>query len=51
MGGADDPTVGEALYGMLLIGLAGVVIPALVVLPVIGLGIWAAHRLRARRTR
>ncbi|GAB7103554.1 hypothetical protein JCM4814A_18680 [Streptomyces phaeofaciens JCM 4814] len=51
MGGADDPTVGEALYGMLLIGVAGVVIPALVVLPLIGLGIWLAHRPWARKSR
>ncbi|MEV6407616.1 MULTISPECIES: hypothetical protein [Streptomyces] len=51
MGGTDDPSVGEALITFLLIGGAGVAIPAAVVLPTIGLGIWLAHRLRARKNR
>ncbi|MEU2283784.1 hypothetical protein ABZ614_17930 [Streptomyces sp. NPDC013178] len=51
MGGTDDPTIGEALIGFLLIGGAGVVIPALVVLPAIGLGVWLTHALRRRRAK
>jgi hypothetical protein len=51
LGGQDDPSVGEALIGFLLIGGAGVLIPAAVVLPLIGLGIWLTHRLRARKPR
>jgi hypothetical protein len=49
LGGTDDPTIGEALIGFLLIGGAGVAIPALVVLPVVGLGIWLTHVRRHRR--
>ncbi|MFI1922568.1 hypothetical protein [Streptomyces sp. NPDC020377] len=51
MGGADDPSIGDALIGFLLIGGAGVVIPALVVLPLVGLGIWLTHVRRHRRAR
>ncbi|CAM5705254.1 hypothetical protein [Streptomyces aurantiogriseus] len=51
MGGADDPTIGEALIGLLLVGGAGVVLPALVVLPLIGLGIWLTHFWRRRRAK
>jgi hypothetical protein len=51
MGGADGPSVGDALIAFLLIGGAGVLIPAAVVLPLIGLGIWLTHRLRAGKPR
>ncbi|MFJ1811696.1 MULTISPECIES: hypothetical protein [unclassified Streptomyces] len=47
----EDPSIGEALLGLLLIGGAGVVIPAAVLLPAIGAGIWLTHRRRSRRTR
>ncbi|MFH8802655.1 hypothetical protein ACH4F6_24085 [Streptomyces sp. NPDC017936] len=49
MGGTDDPSVGEALIGFVLIGGAGVIVPAAVVLPVVCLGIWLSHRVRRRR--
>ncbi|MER5201060.1 hypothetical protein ACWD3J_46720 [Streptomyces sp. NPDC002755] len=51
MGGADDPSIGEALITFLLVGGAGVVIPAVVVLPLVGLGIWLTHVRRRRRAR
>ncbi|GGS26729.1 hypothetical protein GCM10010269_76650 [Streptomyces humidus] len=51
MGGEDDPSVGDALIGFLLVGGAGVLIPAAVVLPLIGLGIWLTHRWRGRHAR
>ncbi|MEH0546070.1 hypothetical protein QA802_24260 [Streptomyces sp. B21-105] len=51
MGGADGPSVADALIGLVLIGGAGVLIPAAVVLPLIGLGIWLTYRLRARKPR
>ncbi|MFF8969959.1 hypothetical protein [Streptomyces sp. NPDC014995] len=49
MGGTDDPTIGETLVFLLVVAGAGVAIPAAVVLPVIGLGIWLTHRFRRRR--
>ncbi|MFD7136212.1 hypothetical protein [Streptomyces sp. NPDC059894] len=49
MGGQDDPSLGEALISLLVIAGAGVLIPATIVLPVIGLGIWVAHLIRRRR--
>jgi hypothetical protein len=51
LGGADDPTIGEALIGMLLAGAVGVVLPALVVLPLVGLGIWLTHFWKRRRAK
>ncbi|MFD9436663.1 hypothetical protein [Streptomyces sp. NPDC060002] len=51
MGGADDPSTGDALIGFLLVGGAGVAIPAVVVLPLVGLGIWLTHAWRRRRAR
>ncbi|MFH9546899.1 hypothetical protein ACIBAH_15685 [Streptomyces sp. NPDC051445] len=49
MGGTDDPTTGEALLNLLMIGSVGVIIPAAVVLPLVGLGIWLTHLRRRRR--
>jgi hypothetical protein len=49
LGGTDDPSISEALITFLLIGGAGVVIPAAVVLPTIGLGIWLTRLRRHRR--
>ncbi|MFF3498400.1 hypothetical protein [Streptomyces sp. NPDC003247] len=49
MGGQDDPSLGEALISLVLIAGAGVLVPATVVLPLIGLGIWIAHLVRRRR--
>ncbi|MET8166422.1 hypothetical protein ABZT34_19565 [Streptomyces sp. NPDC005329] len=51
MGGTDDPSTGDALITFLLIGGAGVAIPAVVVLPLVGLGIWLTHAWRRRRAR
>ncbi|MFI6039647.1 hypothetical protein ACIBBD_37080 [Streptomyces sp. NPDC051315] len=47
--GGPDASIGEVLIGLLLIGGAGVVLPALVVLPAIALGIWLRHTVRHRR--
>ncbi|MFJ9024546.1 hypothetical protein ACIRPU_31920 [Streptomyces sp. NPDC102259] len=51
MGGTEDPSTGDALITFLLIGGAGVAIPAVVVLPLVGLGIWLTHAWRRRRAR
>lgn len=51
MGGADDPTVPELLVGFLVAGAVGVAIPALIVLPVLGAGIWLTHLLRRPKSR
>lgn len=47
----DDPSAGEALITLLLIGLTGMAIGAAYVLPVIGLGIWLTHVWRRRRAK
>lgn len=51
MGSLHDPSMGDVLIGFLLIGGMGVLIPAAVVLPLVGLGIWLSHRWRGRRVR
>ncbi|MDR6981169.1 hypothetical protein J2X68_007911 [Streptomyces sp. 3330] len=51
MGGADDLSIVDLLITFLLVGGAGVVIPAAVVLPLVGLGIWLTHAWRRRRAR
>ncbi|MEU9272920.1 hypothetical protein AB0E04_47210 [Streptomyces sp. NPDC048251] len=51
MGGADDLSTGDVLITFLFVGGAGVVIPAAVVLPLVGLGIWLTHVWRRRRAR
>ncbi|MEU3282373.1 hypothetical protein [Streptomyces antibioticus] len=51
LGGADDPTVPELLVGFLVAGAVGVAVPALIVLPVLGAGIWLTHLLRRPKSR
>ncbi|MCQ9129878.1 MULTISPECIES: hypothetical protein [Streptomyces] len=47
----EDESPADALLGMLVVGALGVLVPASVLLPAIGAGIWLAHRVRARRPR
>lgn len=49
MGGTDDPTIGDALFGLLLIVWHGVIVPAAFLFPLLGLGIWLTHLVRHRR--
>ncbi|MGW1778894.1 hypothetical protein ACWCQQ_07095 [Streptomyces sp. NPDC002143] len=51
MGGQDELSAVDVLIGFLLIAGAGVLIPAAVVLPLVGLGIWLSYRWRGRRVR
>lgn len=45
----EHESPGDALLGFLVVGVLGVLVPASVVLPAIGAGIWLTHRVRARK--
>ncbi|MFD7093037.1 hypothetical protein [Streptomyces sp. NPDC056652] len=44
-----DPSIWELLFAFLLAGIVGIVRMSLIVIPVIGAGIWVVSRVRRLR--
>lgn len=46
-----DPSIWELLFAFLIVGIVAIVRMSLIVVPIIGAGIWTVSRIRRRRSR